>query len=138
LPFPTCWRSQAKDETKNVLIAHAVPTPAAMVCHGGIVGAWTMFPAIVKPANQHCSLGITRALVVDNYSMLLAEVTAMYQQFGDTVLVESFIDGIEFDVSSWAGDALTVLPLSSIDYSPFGDYHDRLCTYDSKMDAGIG
>ena len=132
-PADALQRSQAKDETKRCLIAQQVSTPHALICHDGVVGAWNHFPAIVKPASQHCSFGITRASVVDNPTMLGAQVAAMYAQFGGVVLVEEFIDGIEFNVSLWGnGDDIMVLPLSSIDYSPFADYHDRLCTYDGK------
>lgn len=132
-PADALQRSQAKDETKRCLITQQVPTPHALICHDGVVGSWMRFPAIVKPASQHCSLGITRDSVVDNPTMLGTQVAAMYQQFGGVVLVEEFIDGIEFNVSIWGnGDDITVLPLSSIDYSPFADYHDRLCTYDGK------
>jgi D-alanine-D-alanine ligase len=136
-PADALQRSTSKAETKRYLIAQNIPTPQALICHDGVVGAWTRFPAIVKPASQHCSFGITRASVVDNPTMLGAQVAAMYQQFGGVVLVEEFIDGIEFNVSVWGnGDDMTVLPLSSIDYSPFADYHDRLCTYDSKWTPG--
>ncbi len=136
-PADALQRSTSKDETKRYLIAQNIPTPHALICHDGVVGAWTRFPAIVKPASQHCSLGITRASVVDNPTMLGAQVAAMYAQFGGMVLVEEFIDGIEFNVSLWGnGDTIQVLPLSSIDYSPFADYHDRLCTYDSKWTPG--
>jgi D-alanine-D-alanine ligase len=136
-PADALQRSTSKDETKRYLIAQNIPTPHALICHDGVVGVWTRFPAIVKPASQHCSLGITRASVVDDFPMLVAQVAAMYQQFGGVVLVEEFIDGIEFNVSVWGnGDTIQVLPLSSIDYSPFADYHDRLCTYDSKWTPG--
>ena len=136
-PADALQRSTSKAETKRYLIAQNIPTPQALICHDGVVGAWTRFPAIVKPASQHCSFGITRASVVDNPTMLGAQVAAMYQQFGGVVLVEEFIDGIEFNVSVWGNcDDMTVLPLSSIDYSPFADYHDRLCTYDSKWTPG--
>ena len=132
-PADVLQRSTSKDETKRYLIAQNVPTPHALICHDGVVGAWNHFPAIVKPASQHCSLGITRASVVDNPTMLVAQVAAMYEQFGGVVLVEEFIDGIEFNVSLWGNDdTIQVLPLSSIDYAPFADYHDRLCTYDGK------
>jgi D-alanine-D-alanine ligase len=136
-PADALQRSTSKAETKRYLIAQNIPTPHALICHDGVVGTWTHFPAIVKPASQHCSLGITRASVVDNPTMLGAQVAAMYQQFGGVVLVEEFIDGIEFNVSVWGnGDTIQVLPLSSIDYSPFADHHDRLCTYDSKWTPG--
>jgi D-alanine-D-alanine ligase len=136
-PADALQRSQFKDETKRYLIAQNIPTPHALICHEGVVGAWTHFPAIVKPASQHCSFGITRASVVDTPAMLAAQVAAIYQQFGGVVLVEEFIDGIEFNVSLWGnGDMIQVLPLSSIDYSPFADYHDRLCTYDGKWKPG--
>jgi D-alanine-D-alanine ligase len=92
------------------------------------------FPALVKPATEHCSNGITRDAVVDDPQQLRQRVEYVLDTWHCKALVEDFIDGPEYNVSLWGNDRLDVLPLACIDYSVFQDYHDRLCSYDAKWD----
>ncbi len=126
--------TEDKVATKEILRRHRVPTPQAAVYSRPARNGWVRFPALVKPATEHCSLGITRDSVVDNSDDLRKRVEFVLDTYHCKALVEDFIDGPEYNVSLWGNDRLDVLPLSLIDYSVFPDYHDRLCSYDAKWD----
>jgi D-alanine-D-alanine ligase len=120
--------------TKEILRRHRVPTPQAAVYSRPARNGWVRFPALVKPATEHCSFGITRDSVVDNSDQLRKRVEYVLDTYHCKALVEDFIDGPEYNVSLWGNDRLDVLPLACIDYSVFPDYHDRLCSFDAKWE----
>lgn len=123
-----------KVTTKEYLRKHRIPTPQAAVYSRPARNGWVRFPALVKPATEHCSFGITPDSVVDTPEQLKTRVEYVLDTWHCKALVEDFIDGPEFNVSVWGNDRLEVLPLACIDYSTFSDYHDRLCTFDAKWD----
>ncbi len=124
--------SQHKARTKQLLLEAKIPTPVSKVYDRAVLNGWRRYPAIVKPANEHCSFGITPDAVVDSAQQLKERVQYVLDTWHGPALVEDFIDGPEFNVSIWGGDELSVLPLSVLDYSVFDDYHQRLCSYDAK------
>jgi D-alanine-D-alanine ligase len=124
--------SQHKARTKQLLLEAKIPTPVSKVYDRAVLNGWRRYPAIVKPANEHCSFGITPDSVVDSAQQLKERVQYVLDTWHGPALVEDFIDGPEFNVSIWGGDELSVLPLSVLDYSVFDDYHQRLCSYDAK------
>jgi D-alanine-D-alanine ligase len=95
---------------------------------------WTSFPAIVKLAYEHSSYGITRESVVQTKEEMEKRVRYVINYMHQPALVEEFIDGREFHVGIIGNENLCVLPPAEIDYSPFDDIHDRLCTYESNFD----
>ena len=124
--------SQHKAYAKQLLLEQKIPTPVSKIYEKGILNGWRRYPAIVKPANEHCSFGITPDAVVDSGQQLKERVQYVVDTWKGPALVEDFIDGMEFNVSIWGNDSATVLPLAAIDYSDFQDYHERLCTFDAK------
>jgi D-alanine-D-alanine ligase len=124
--------SQRKGLTKQILLEHKIPTPVSKIYDRAVLNGWRRYPAIVKPANEHCSFGITPESVVDSAQQLKERVQYVLDTWHGPALVEDFIDGPEFNVSVWGADELSVLPLSVLDYSVFDDYHDRLCSFDAK------
>jgi D-alanine-D-alanine ligase len=124
--------SQHKAVTKQVLLENKIPTPVSKVYDRAVLNGWRRYPAIVKPANEHCSFGITPESVVDSAQQLKERVQYVIDTWKGPALVEDFIDGPEYNVSIWGGGDLTVLPLAAIDYSDFDDYHQRLCSFDAK------
>ena len=97
------------------------------------VDDWDLFPAIVKPAFEHYSLGISRESVVESRAELSQRVSYVIAQHQQPVLVEEFIDGREFHVGVVGNDHLHMLPPAEIDFSVFDDIHDRLCTYEANF-----
>ncbi len=125
--------SQDKARTKTLLLENKIPTPVSKVYEKPVLNGWRRYPALVKPATEHCSYGITPDSVVDNAQELKDRIQYVVDTWKCPALVEDFIDGQEFNVSLWGTvDEPEVLPLSMMDYSVFSDYHERLCTFDAK------
>jgi len=125
---------QDKPQVKRLLHKRQIPTPTWQVYSSTRKINWARFPAIVKLAFEHCSYGITRESVVQSTSELVGRVQYVIDEMHQPALVEEFIDGREFHVGVIGNGSLRVLPPAEIDYSPFNDIHDRLCTYESNYD----
>jgi D-alanine-D-alanine ligase len=126
--------SQDKRRVKRLLQKRGIPTPAWQVFTSATTADWTCFPAIVKPAFEHCSFGITREAVVQSTAELMQRVLYVLEELQQPALVEDFIDSREFHVGVIGNGVLHVLPPAEIDYSSFADIHDRLCTYEANFD----
>jgi D-alanine-D-alanine ligase len=125
-----------KYRVKVIMDQSAIPTPAWRIFNSPDVQDWTIFPAIVKPQNEHCSAGITPESVVMNETDLKNRIAFILDKYSQPALVEDFIDGREFHVSVWGNENLTVLPAAEMDFSCFGNAKDRLCTYEAKFIPG--
>jgi D-alanine-D-alanine ligase len=125
--------SEDKREVKALLDAHNVPTPQWSIYESAQPDGWSRFPAIVKPAQEHCSLGITPEAVVMTPRDLRDRISYVLDTFQEPALVEDFVDGREFHVWLWGNGKIEMLPPVEMDFSAFGDVRDRLCTYDSKF-----
>ena len=125
-----------KHRVKVILDQALIPTPMWRVFYSPEPCDWNIFPAIVKPIKEHCSMGITKDSVVFNSAELKIRISFVLDQYGQPALVEDLIDGREFHVSVWGNETLTVLPPAEMDFSFFGNVKDRLCTYDSKFIPG--
>jgi D-alanine-D-alanine ligase len=128
----TLHATQRKGQTKQLLLENKIPTPVSKIYDRAVLNGWRRYPAIVKPANEHCSFGITRDSVVDSPQQLKERVQYVLDTWKGPALVEDFIDGVEYNVSVWGNGKLQVLPLAAIDYAVFDDYHDRLVSFDAK------
>ncbi len=126
--------SEDKHKVKGLLDAHGVPNPHWRIYESARSNGWKDFPAIVKPALEHCSLGVTREAVVMTPDELHSRIEYVLDTFHEPALVEDFIDGREFHVWLWGNGTIEMLPPAEMDFSAFSDVHDRLCTYDSKFD----
>ena len=126
--------SQDKPAVKERLRKKRIPTPGWRVCMGSQAPDWERFPAIVKPAHEHYSLGITHEAVVHTRQELSQRVARVAETFRQPVLVEDFIDGREFHVGLVGNGKLQVLPIAEMDFSAFREDRYKLCTYDSKFE----
>jgi D-alanine-D-alanine ligase len=125
-----------KGRVKRLLDRRGVPTPAWRLCRDARVDGWDLFPAIVKPAHEHCSVGLSPESVVLDARALRERVTWVLDVFHEAALVEDFIDGREFHVSLWGNGTIEMLPPAEMDFAAFADVRERLCTYDSKFCPG--
>ncbi|OPY08780.1 MAG: D-alanine--D-alanine ligase B [Syntrophaceae bacterium PtaB.Bin095] len=128
--------SWEKASVKRLLDAQGLPTPAWRIFDRADPGDWSCYPAIVKPAQEHCSLGVSTEAVVLNREELRTRIAFILDAFKQPALVEDFIDGREFHVSLWGNDPVQMLPPAEMDFSRFGNVRDRLCTYDAKFLPG--
>lgn len=128
--------SQDKQRIKVILDKASIPTPAWRIYNSSDIQDWQIFPAIVKPQNEHCSAGITPESVVMNHSDLKKRILFVLDKYSQPALVEDFIDGREFHVAVWGNEKISVLPAAEMDFSCFGNITDRLCTYEAKFIPG--
>ncbi|MDD5204871.1 MAG: ATP-grasp domain-containing protein [Desulfobacterales bacterium] len=125
-----------KPLVKRLLKKHRVPTPRWKVYTTSKIKDWKEFPAIVKPAGEHCSIGVDKGAVVLGEDELRARVAYVLEAFHQAALVEDFIDGREFHISVLGDKKVTMLPPAEMDFAAFNDVRDRLCTFDSKFTPG--
>jgi D-alanine-D-alanine ligase len=134
-------QTQYKWKMKSLLHRNGVPTPqwgifdSASQVTADALGSG-IFPAIVKPANEHCSYGITRESVVMNLDEARQQAAQVIAQFQGPALIEEFLDSAEYNVSVWGPgkDHAWVLGISTMTYDAFSDIRDRLCTFEAKWD----
>ncbi|OGO14760.1 MAG: hypothetical protein A2Y93_08210 [Chloroflexi bacterium RBG_13_68_17] len=125
-----------KPRVNTLLDRRGIPSPRWRVFETAQTGEWDCFPAIVKPAYEHCSYGVTSGAVVLDPDELRGRVQYVLDTFGEPALVEDFIDGREFHVGVWGDGQLEMLPPAEMDFAFFEDVRDRLCTYDAKFTPG--
>jgi D-alanine-D-alanine ligase len=125
-----------KAAVKTLLDENHIATPRWQILSGPNSPEWDCFPAIVKPAFEHCSYGITSDAVVLNPAELMERIAFVKKTFQQPALVEDFIDGREFHVTIWGNGAVEMLPPAEMDFSAFNNLRDRLCTFDSKFTPG--
>jgi D-alanine-D-alanine ligase len=123
-----------KSQVRARLEAAGVPLPIGRVYPDDNVDDWSVFPAIVKPANQHSSCGVTRRSLVDTPTELREQVQWVLEEFNGPAVVEEFIDGREIHVALIGNREVTMLPPLEIDYSLFGDRRDHIYTNEAKFD----
>jgi D-alanine-D-alanine ligase len=132
----TLSAAENKRLMKQLLEQSGIPTPIWRVFDRPEADGWDRFPAIVKAVNEHSSEGITSESVVSTEAELVKRISFVLETLRQPALVEDFIDGREFHVSIWGNGRIDMLPPAEMDYSSFGDIHDRLCTYDAKFLPG--
>jgi len=131
--YPALEFSQDKRQVQQKLKDACIPTPVWKIFYSASSDDWDLYPAIVKPAFEHYSLGIARESVVESAAELTKRVSYVIAQHQQPVLVEEFIDGREFHVGVVGNGNLHMLPPAEIDFSVFDDIHDRLCTYEANF-----
>jgi D-alanine-D-alanine ligase len=128
--------SYDKQQVKEVLASCNIKTPYGEILTVEEAEGWELFPAIVKPSREHCSLTISEDSVVYDTFSLKKQIAVVNEELKQPALVEDFIDGREFHVSVWCNGKPEMLPPAEMDFSFFGEARDRLCTYDSKFIPG--
>jgi D-alanine-D-alanine ligase len=131
--YPSLVFSQDKRQVQQRLKEAGVTTPFWRIFYSPDEVTWDLFPAIIKPAFEHYSLGITRESVVETLKEMTTRVSYVLEQHQQPALVEEFIDGREFHVGVIGNNELAMLPPAEIDFSIFNDVHDRLCTYEANF-----
>lgn len=128
--------SYDKQLVKKILGSLGIKVPYGAVLSPEEAYSWKLFPAIVKPAHDHCSLTITEKSVVFDVESLKEQIRVVNNEMKQPALVEDFIDGREFHVSVWNNNPPEMLPPAEMDFSAFVEAKERLCTYDSKYIPG--
>jgi D-alanine-D-alanine ligase len=128
----TLGMTRRKDRVNALLRDAGLPVPAwAAVQVERRKLYWDKFPAIVKPAAEDASIGITQNSVAKNRRELAKAIDAC-EEFGQ-VLVQEFIDGREFNVGIIGK---VVLPVNEIDFSAMPTGAWPMLTYAAKWHVG--
>ncbi len=117
--FKAIQTSNNKLRTKRLFEKNALPTPKYRIIglHDRISRKLLpgKFPVIVKPAFEHCSIGITNKSIATTYEQFKKLVTRMRRQHHQALLTEEFISGKELQVTVLETPTKTyALPIAEI------------------------
>jgi D-alanine-D-alanine ligase len=128
--------SYDKQKVKRILNSLGITVPYGAVLSPQQADKWSLFPAIVKPSREHCSLTLSEKSIVYDTASLREQIQVVNEKLKQPALVEDFIDGREFHVSVWNNISPEILPPVEMDFSAFKEANKRLCTFDSKFTPG--
>ena len=129
-----------KQRTKDILIAHGVPTPPYRFLRTekdledpALDGL--DYPWFVKLGHEDASLGITEANVVRDAAALRTRARELMAEHRQAILAERYIEGREINVTLiGSGDDVEVLPLHEIDFAAMPADRPRIVSYAAKWD----
>jgi D-alanine-D-alanine ligase len=129
-----------KQRTKDVLVAHGVPTPPYryLATPEDLADPSLdalAYPYFVKLVHEDASLGITEANVARDAAALRARARELMAEYHQGVLVEQYVAGREVNVTvfGWR-DELRVLPIHEIDFSDMPSDRPKIVSYAAKWD----
>jgi D-alanine-D-alanine ligase len=132
-PFNTIVLARSKHLTKHLLRGEGLPTaPFFVPDELPIRSCPVAFPAIVKPAQQDCSIGVDQSSVVTDLEGLNRRVKHVLDQFGPPVLVEEFIFGRELTVALVEIPDLRLLPITEAVFPQDRPGYWPILSYDAK------
>ena len=117
--FKAIQASNNKIKTKKIFEKSKLPTPkyAIIQLHSRISRNLVpgKFPIIIKPAYEHCSIGITDNSIAQNYEQFKHIVHHLRKKHRQTLLAEEFIPGKELQVTILEQKGKTIaLPIAEI------------------------
>jgi len=117
--FVAIQTTNNKLKTKKVFQKNSLPTPTYSVIrlgdrlHRNLVPG--KFPVILKPAFEHCSIGITDNSIATNYEKFKEIVKRLRNKHHQAILAEEFISGKELQVTVLETPSKTfALPIAEI------------------------
>ncbi len=126
--------SADKGRVQAVLREGGVSIPCGRVLRPAADLDWAIFPAIVKPLNQHGSYGIDHQSVVRDRQQLRQRLEHVMEKYQVPAVVEEFIAGREFQVSVWGNRRVEVLPEVELAFGTAPGWEERIYTYEMKFD----
>lgn len=126
VPFTGCdaetlVRTRDKAFCKQILAWHGIRTPEFALWPRGrrrALGGEVSFPAIVKPTDLGCSVGIAEASIVSTDGCLRKRVEYVHGRLECDAIIERFVPGRDLTVGVWGGRRLDVLPVWETVYGP--------------------
>src|SRR5262245_5938816 len=97
-------------------------------------GGKLRMPLFVKPVRMDASLGIDERSLVRNMQELKSRVLRIQKEFGDSALVEEYIEGREFYVAVVGNQQPVAFPPIEIDFSGLPDGSLRIMDNEAKFD----
>lgn len=129
--------SNNKVTSKRLFIKHKLPTPGFTVIRPSDRIARSMipgkFPIIVKPAYEHCSIGITNKSIARTYRQFVSIVKRLRTEHTQALLAEEFIEGKELQVTILETPEQTMaLPIAEITFKGRAKNKWNIYGYDEK------
>ncbi len=121
--------------TKHLLSASGILTPKYGLCNAmePLYPAGLRYPVIVKPRFEDASIGIDQESIFENEAELRKRLSDLSDRF-ETVLIEEYIEGREFNISVFGYPSARLLPVAEIDFSGFPEGLYPIAGYRSKWD----
>ena len=119
-----------KSMAKDIYREHGIPTPADVCLWRGdvlepdVVADVLGMPVFVKPMSNGSSYGITKVARVEDLAAAVDEAF----EFGDRVLIESFVEGTEITVPVLGNEDPEALPAIEIRYDT--EFYDLSVKYE--------
>lgn len=129
----TLGLAQDKVLAKSLFQAHNIPTPVFQVYDKTPTELKLSYPLIAKPSREDASLGITHHdSVIDNFDELKIKVDNLLVKYKQSILVEEFIQGREFNISVLGNHPSKTLPISEISFAELDKETPHLTSYEAK------
>ncbi len=123
--------------TKKILRYHRIRAPEFVVVPCGKkmrLPSKVPYPAIVKSATSHGSVGIAQASVVNDEQKLVDRVAFVHEQLATDAIVEQYIEGRELYVGVLGNQRLQMLPIWEIHFANLAEGAPRIVTEKMKWD----
>ncbi len=131
-----------KQRTKDILLAHGVPTPPYRYLLDEAALADPAldaldYPWFVKLAHEDASLGITEANLVGDAAALRARSLELMREYKQAVIAERYVEGREINVTVMGnGSEARTLPLHEIDFAAMPPDRPHIVSYAAKWEEG--
>lgn len=114
--------SNNKIKSKRVFEQHQLPIPKyTVISLNTRIGKQLLpskFPIIIKPAFEHCSIGISEHSIVSTYEQFKKTITRQRKLYKQTLLAEEFIGGKEYHVTVFESRGqTTALPIAELAFN---------------------
>jgi len=125
-----------KNRTKQLLKFSGIKSPRYRIQkYGNKINEKDLkfsYPVMLKLGNEDASIGISENSVVNNFSELKKQLSFLFDNYEQDVLIEEYIEGRELNASILGGK---LLPISEISFSGLPDNLPKIVTYEAKWAA---
>lgn len=140
--FKTIQTTNNKLKTKKVFLKNKLPTPNYTILRlKDRIGRRLIpgkFPVIVKPAFEHCSIGITDNSIASNYVQFKRIVCHLRCKHNQALLIEEFIRGKELQVTVLETPTKTfALPIAEIAFKKYIKNRWNIYGFDEKWSKNL-
>lgn len=140
--FVAIQTTNNKLKTKKVFQKNSLPTPTYSIIrlgdrlHRSLVPG--KFPVILKPAFEHCSIGITDNSIATNYEKFKEIVKRLRNKHHQAILAEEFICGKELQVTVLETPSKTfALPIAEIAFRNKSKNKWNIYGFDEKWSKNL-
>lgn len=140
--FVAIQTTNNKLKTKKVFQKNSLPTPTYSIIrlgdrlHRSLVPG--KFPVILKPAFEHCSIGITDNSIATNYEKFKEIVKRLRNKHHQAILAEEFISGKELQVTVLETPSKTfALPIAEIAFRNKAKNKWNIYGFDEKWSKNL-